>query len=184
VKQYLGFYCRQPPSLRLHAAKTVSSQLTMEFWSTGTSIAATDWTASRCVDRSGRCDNRSISDSTLPTVARWYWRWHGRDCGFFDAVGGSSTTFVLGVLSEHVKKHMLWFLRYTFFALYFGSRRARTSPCSPVWRTIQKQLPNLATLQRSATCHDHHEQCINETLYAQRHSARFASAWLQITSKL
>jgi len=36
----------------------------------------------------------------------------------------------VGGLSEHVKKHVLWFLRYTFlklfFALHFGSRRART----------------------------------------------------------
>ena len=24
------------------------------------------------------------------------------------------------------KKHVLWFLRYTFFTLFFGSRRART----------------------------------------------------------
>ena len=35
----------------------------------------------------------------------------------------------VGGLGEHVKKHVLWFLRYTFlyfFALYFGSRRART----------------------------------------------------------
>ena len=30
-------------------------------------------------------------------------------------------------LGEHVKKHVLWFLRYTFFfALFFGSRPART----------------------------------------------------------
>ena len=29
--------------------------------------------------------------------------------------------------NEHVKKHMLWFLRYTFFfTLFFGSRRVRT----------------------------------------------------------
>ena len=32
----------------------------------------------------------------------------------------------VGGLGEHVKKHMLWFLRYTFFTLYFGLRRART----------------------------------------------------------
>ena len=36
----------------------------------------------------------------------------------------------VGGLGEHVKKHVLWFLRYTFFkdffALFFGSRRART----------------------------------------------------------
>ena len=35
----------------------------------------------------------------------------------------------VGGLGEHVKKHMLWFLRYTFFCfftLFFGSRRART----------------------------------------------------------
>ena len=36
----------------------------------------------------------------------------------------------VGGLGEHVKKNMLWFLRYAFFnffALLFGSRRARTS---------------------------------------------------------
>ena len=37
----------------------------------------------------------------------------------------------VGGLGEHVKKHVLWFLRYTvkknFFALFFGSRRARKS---------------------------------------------------------
>ena len=36
----------------------------------------------------------------------------------------------VGGLGEHVKKHMLWFLRYAFlifFALFFGSRRARRS---------------------------------------------------------
>ena len=42
---------------------------------------------------------------------------------------GAATTWV--VWGEHVKKHVLWFLRYTlkkiFFALFFGSRRARTS---------------------------------------------------------
>ena len=39
----------------------------------------------------------------------------------------------VGGLGEHMKKHVLWFLRYTFFnflifffALFFGSRRART----------------------------------------------------------
>ena len=35
----------------------------------------------------------------------------------------------VGGLGEHVKKHVLWFLRYTlkkfFFALFFGSRPAR-----------------------------------------------------------
>ena len=31
----------------------------------------------------------------------------------------------VGGLGEHVKKHMLWFLRYTFFALFFISRPAR-----------------------------------------------------------
>ena len=33
-------------------------------------------------------------------------------------------------MGEHVNKHVLWFLRYTFFkffALFSGSRRARTS---------------------------------------------------------
>ena len=38
----------------------------------------------------------------------------------------------VGGLGEHVKKHVLWFLRYNFlkknfFALIFGSRRARKS---------------------------------------------------------
>ena len=34
----------------------------------------------------------------------------------------------VGGLGEHVKKHMLWFLRYTFyfFTIFFGTRRART----------------------------------------------------------
>ena len=33
----------------------------------------------------------------------------------------------VGGLGEHVKKHMLWFLRYTFFfTSFFSSRRART----------------------------------------------------------
>ena len=39
----------------------------------------------------------------------------------------------VGGLGEHVKKHVLWFLRYTFFnffALFFGSRRARK--CGPI----------------------------------------------------
>jgi len=38
----------------------------------------------------------------------------------------------VGGLGEHVKKHMLWFLRYTFFALFFGSRQAR--PRGPILR--------------------------------------------------
>jgi len=37
---------------------------------------------------------------------------------------GAVTTWV--VWANTWKKHMLWFLRYTFFALFFGSRRART----------------------------------------------------------
>ena len=32
----------------------------------------------------------------------------------------------VGGLGEHLKKHPLWFLRYTSFTLFFGSRRART----------------------------------------------------------
>ena len=38
-----------------------------------------------------------------------------------------------GGLGEHVKKHVLWFLRYTFFnffALFFGSRQTRK--CGPI----------------------------------------------------
>ena len=41
---------------------------------------------------------------------------------------GAATTWVVG--TNTWKKHMLWFLRYAFlnfFALFFGSRRARTS---------------------------------------------------------
>ena len=30
----------------------------------------------------------------------------------------------VGGLGEHVKKHMLWFLRYTFFFLLYSSARA------------------------------------------------------------
>jgi len=41
---------------------------------------------------------------------------------------GAVTTWV--VWANTWKKHMLWFLRYTFFALFFGSRRART--CGPI----------------------------------------------------
>ena len=32
----------------------------------------------------------------------------------------------MGGLGEHVKKHLLCFFSYTFFALFFVSRRART----------------------------------------------------------
>ena len=37
---------------------------------------------------------------------------------------GAATTWV--VWANTWKKHVLWFLRYTFFTLFFGSRRART----------------------------------------------------------
>ena len=52
----------------------------------------------------------------------------------------------VGGLGEHVKKHMLWFLRYTFLnflALFFGSRRARTrGPILTIYTSYDVFPPN------------------------------------------
>ena len=53
----------------------------------------------------------------------------------------------VGGLGEQVKKHVLWFLRYTFlkffFALYFGSRRARKSgPILTIYTSYDVFPPN------------------------------------------
>ena len=42
----------------------------------------------------------------------------------------------VGGLGEHVKKHMLWFLRYTFFLLY-SSARAERAHVVRFWRSIR-----------------------------------------------
>ena len=50
----------------------------------------------------------------------------------------------VGGLGEHVKKHMLWFLRYTFFVYFIlRSRRARTrGPILTIYTSYDVLPPN------------------------------------------
>jgi len=50
----------------------------------------------------------------------------------------------VGGLGEHVKKHLLWLLRCTFFkffALFFGSRSATSGPILTIYTSYDVFLP-------------------------------------------